>query len=352
MTTAEEGPLIQQVFSRLHPYTHKIQVIDDLQHRNRFLMVMCELDPKATDPSWKVQASLGRILFWHFAMVRKPSPKTLDLANGYFYNVTTTQRLVNMDFNMAISSYTDEQLLKAVTYFVQHQHIHKLQQVLRERPQLCSQRVTGSREDTIIHLAVLDDHVDAINVILATDPHVLESTNTQGDTPLQLACRVFSVKSANLLLEWGANIEAEDAEGATPICMACTCVSDRCVEKWQFVALLKTLRRFEADEFKTVCIDGVDMSVLRLLARANRHNLIRSALQIFPGLWNVINIRGADDGSVVEDCTRSESTLRYLIEHGADSDLVHQLHEDTECPRVRKRARIALASADADSDDE
>ncbi|KAG5182332.1 hypothetical protein JKP88DRAFT_255964 [Tribonema minus] len=257
-------------------------------------------------------------------------------------------RFVTTELCSTPDMYTDEQLMKAAAYCILHQHIDTLQQILQSHPRLCLSRVTGAREDTLLHLAVLDDHSDVVNVILAVEPTTLESVNSQGQTPLQLACNVFSLKCAHVLLEWGADIEREDAQGATPVCIASMAVKDKCIEKWQFATLLTTLRRFEVDEFKAITVDGIDLSILRLIARANRHNLIRTALDVFPSLWNIINIKGADDRSLIEDCSTSESTLRYLISGGAHQDLVKQLHDETECQRVKKRAREAMAAADSE----
>jgi hypothetical protein len=195
-------------------------------------------------------------------------------------------------------------------------------------------------------LAILDDRVDAVNLLLATDVSTLEHPNSSGQAPLHLASSVFSLQCARLLLEWGADVERTDAQGATPLCVACMSVADRCVEKWQFKSMVKILATFEADEFKTVAVDGVDLSVPRLMARAKRHQLIHVLLDEYPGLSNIINVVGGDDGSLIRDCDRSEAALKCLIDNGAEQDLLQQLHTQTDCSRVKKRTRDALASID------
>jgi hypothetical protein len=287
---------------------------------------------------------LKSILAWPFVRAPKPDPKSLSYADGYFFNSISSPTRVTTELRMDVASYTDAQLVKAAAFFVQHDHMDKLQHLLRQRPQLSTTTVVGGRESSLLHLAILDERVDAVNLLLATDASTLEHLNSSGQSPLHLASSTFSLQCARLLLEWGADVEREDAQGATPLCVVCLSVADRCVEKWQFKSMVKILQAFEADEFKTVTVDGVELSVPRLLARAKRHQLIPVLLDVYPGLSNIINVVAGDDGSLVRDCERSEAALRYLIDNGAEQDLLQQLHTQTDCIRVRKRTRDALSS--------
>jgi ankyrin repeat protein len=72
-----------------------------------------------------------------------------------------------------------------------------------------------------LRTAVKRGQIDAAREILARAPGVIESKGgSEGRTPLNLACRAVDTRMVKLLVEGGANLNAEDKRGNTPLLIA------------------------------------------------------------------------------------------------------------------------------------
>jgi ankyrin repeat protein len=67
--------------------------------------------------------------------------------------------------------------------------------------------------------AVMDKYTEIVNLVLERGADI-EATNKAGRTPLMLAILIKDQEMFEFLLKKGANIEAKDKEGNTPLMMA------------------------------------------------------------------------------------------------------------------------------------
>jgi len=73
--------------------------------------------------------------------------------------------------------------------------------------------------NTILHSACSNDYGESIiEHLLQTDVlKLINNQNKEGLTPLHFACKTINVKSIELLLKKGANVEVKDQNGNTPL---------------------------------------------------------------------------------------------------------------------------------------
>lgn len=75
--------------------------------------------------------------------------------------------------------------------------------------------------DIPIYVAIRNGDLDAVKQALANDPDSLYSTEgTLGATPLHQAAASGNVEIAQFLIESGADVNAMDMRGVTPLTMA------------------------------------------------------------------------------------------------------------------------------------
>ena len=67
-----------------------------------------------------------------------------------------------------------------------------------------------------LHRAAKENREDIVSSLIANGANI-EAEDQEGRTPLHYAARMESVEVAKLLIQSGANIEAEDHEGWTPL---------------------------------------------------------------------------------------------------------------------------------------
>ena len=91
---------------------------------------------------------------------------------------------------------------------------------------------------TALHLAVLYNRVDCINILLAAGANMSATDNEDGQTALHFAARYDCSSCVEPLINNGANIEAIDNDLATPITLASS--NKNC-------AILARLERFNAN---------------------------------------------------------------------------------------------------------
>ncbi|XP_054570348.1 ankyrin repeat domain-containing protein 55 [Eptesicus fuscus] len=73
---------------------------------------------------------------------------------------------------------------------------------------------------SLVYQAASSGDVRALTALIREDPSVLESRDTEGCTPLMHAVSGRQVDTAKLLLKMGANVNTQDAEGRTSLCLA------------------------------------------------------------------------------------------------------------------------------------
>ncbi len=67
-----------------------------------------------------------------------------------------------------------------------------------------------------MHLAILDANIDLVSTMLSLGANS-NAKNNNDETPLHFAVEVRFVRGILLLLKHGAELEAEDVEGCTPM---------------------------------------------------------------------------------------------------------------------------------------
>ncbi|ELK31765.1 Ankyrin repeat domain-containing protein 55 [Myotis davidii] len=93
---------------------------------------------------------------------------------------------------------------------------------------------------SLVYQAASSGDVRALTALIREDPSVLESRDTEGCTPLMHAVSGRQVDTAKLLLKMGANINSQDAEGRTSLCLAAYLVRlCACPPTWLLTVLVQ-----------------------------------------------------------------------------------------------------------------
>ncbi|BGO94562.1 hypothetical protein NBRC10512_005011 [Rhodotorula toruloides] len=93
--------------------------------------------------------------------------------------------------------------------------------------------------ETVLHIAAANGFVDILELYLSRFAFVLDWVNSQGMTPLHAAALKGQVEAAQMLLDYGADINAPDLNGNTPLHYACA---------WGHLPVMKLLIDFDCDE--------------------------------------------------------------------------------------------------------
>ena len=131
-----------------------------------------------------------------------------------------------------------------------------------------------------IHEAVAAGDLDKVRALLETDSALLESKDNNGDTPLMIACRIPQATVANFLIDKGADVNARNQIGATPL----------------FGVVDDPRRQVDIDLFERLIAGGADINA-KLYSHCN--------WTVFCGIAKQGNLKKA----------------RLLINHGADINL-------------------------------
>jgi ankyrin repeat protein len=78
---------------------------------------------------------------------------------------------------------------------------------------------TDTKTGTVaeIYKAVISGDLNKVRGLIEADPTLLELKNTNGETPLIIACKTQQVSIANYLIDKGANVNAKTEIGVTPL---------------------------------------------------------------------------------------------------------------------------------------
>ena len=115
------------------------------------------------------------------------------------------------------SSHHDPMDYKAVDAAAEGGNLETLKSILARDPTLLQSKDWGDL--TPLHLAVLHNHQDVVEYLLAQGADVNAKTST-GITPLHEAAQNGNKEITELLLAHGANINAVDNQGWTPMARA------------------------------------------------------------------------------------------------------------------------------------
>ncbi|CAN0150269.1 unnamed protein product, partial [Ectocarpus fasciculatus] len=152
-----------------------------------------------------------------------------------------------------------------------------------------------------LDLAAIGGHTDIISAIVERQPDVLNSaSNETGFSALHHAAKHNAVRSIDVLVSAGADLENRDGEGCTPLRVAASCDSK---------AALLTLLGHGADKESK----GLDELSPLLDATENRLWGIATALVTAGADVNVRNLMGGF------------SPLDYAVQHADGMDLARQL---------------------------
>lgn len=94
----------------------------------------------------------------------------------------------------------------------------------------CSVNATDSNGFTALHVAVSHQFVDIVQLLLTNRANVNAVSNNGRQTPLHVSCQQSSVEIVATLVTFGADIDRKDADGRTPLCIACACNQTDIVE--------------------------------------------------------------------------------------------------------------------------
>jgi ankyrin repeat protein len=100
--------------------------------------------------------------------------------------------------------------------------------------------VGGFGARTPLHWAAASNNVARLRELVASHDVNIESRDRMGFTALHVAVQGWNLEAAEILLEAGANVEAETSQGASALLLAVNNSRGRC-------ELLDLLRRFGAD---------------------------------------------------------------------------------------------------------
>ncbi|BGP01436.1 Target of rapamycin complex 2 subunit avo2 [Rhodotorula toruloides] len=93
--------------------------------------------------------------------------------------------------------------------------------------------------ETVLHIAAANGFVDILELYLSRFAFVLDWVNSRGMTPLHAAALKGQVETAQMLLDYGADINAPDLNGNTPLHYACA---------WGHLPVMNLLIDFDCDE--------------------------------------------------------------------------------------------------------
>ena len=115
----------------------------------------------------------------------------------------------------------------------------------------------GPRLESPLHLAVDAKASNSVRVITRTAPEILDQANASGITPLHLAISRGSIEIATILVEIGADIRAQTADGKTAWAMS---------EDRDMIGLLETMRnklRLNARRLVNMILDSTPTSAVQ-----------------------------------------------------------------------------------------
>jgi len=102
-------------------------------------------------------------------------------------------------------------------YEYNHQAAYEISKLLLEHN--ADPSISDDAGDLSIHIAASEGNIKLIELLLAKQPSLLEIKNADGDTPLLLACHSGRAAAVEIFLARGANANAINNNGTTPVIM-------------------------------------------------------------------------------------------------------------------------------------
>jgi ankyrin repeat protein len=137
---------------------------------------------------------------------------------------------------LVVSSHHNTMDYKAVDAAAEGGNLEALKTILTRDPTLLRSKEWGDL--TPLHLAVLHNHKDVVEYLLAQGSDVNAKTST-GITPLHEAAQNGNEEIIELLLEHAANVNAVDKQGWTPMVRA---------QKWGYLEIAALLQQHGGHE--------------------------------------------------------------------------------------------------------
>ena len=170
-------------------------------------------------------------------------------------------------------------------------------------------------EDTFLSSALdratCADCVDAVDMLLSileADPN---SSDSEGVTPLMLACQYGNIRIATLLLQARANINQQNNNGLTALMYAC-------LSETPHNDLVRLLIQSGAD----ISIKESELQVTALMVAATRgHTSIVQYLLDEGAPVNIQDVDGSTSLTIASELGHSE-VVRVLINYGADVNIL------------------------------
>ena len=165
----------------------------------------------------------------------------------------------------------------------------------------------NSLGDTPLHLAVNEGHLDCFTKIIAYTNRDIELTNNNHLTPLHCAAKTDNDEIIAQLLDCGANCNAKDISGDTPLHLAVTKGFPNCCEKLLACTDLKINKKNKANE-----------TPLHKAAVVGRRNVCELILQC-PGVnVNIVKNKVYQTPLHLAARQKNHEVIELLLEKGAN----------------------------------